>query len=189
MVQLEVFDVVSRRHETKDGNEVTQTVILLREQDGSRFLPVWVGEPEATSIALALEGFQSPRPMTYHFTAALLEAAKATVQSVTISKLVKDTFYATVSIQRGSTVEHIDARPSDAINLALRTDAPLFAEEQVLKKAGQRVRVTTDERSGSAALVERFQEQVEGAHTAVSEEEVARAEAAWRELGLEFLTD
>ncbi len=189
MVQLEVFDVVSKRHEAKDGSEVTQTVILLREQDGSRFLPVWVGEPEATSIALALEGFQSPRPMTYHFTAALLEAAKATVQSVTISKLVKDTFYATVSIRRGRTLEQVDARPSDAINLALRTSAPLFAEEQVLQKGGQRVRVTTNERSGSAALLERFQEQAQSAHAAVSEEEIARAQAAWRELGLEFLSE
>ena len=195
MVELEVFDVALSRHTTKGGQEMIPTVILLREKGGSRVLPVWVGESEGTSIAMALEGFQTPRPLTYHFTASLLEAARVSVQSATIHKLVKDTFYATVSIRRGRTVAEVDARPSDAINLALRTDAPLFAEEQVLTKAGQRVRATKAGRTGSAALLERFEEQRRLVQAGASEEEstqeehAQRARQALRDLGLEPLDD
>ena len=189
MVEVEVFDVLLHRQIAKDGHEVTNTVIVLREKGGDRVLPVWIGESEATSIALALEGVQTARPMTYHFTAALLEAVGAEVQSVTISRLVKDTFYATASIQRGGTLEQVDARPSDAINLALRTGAPIFAEERVLSKAGRRARVTKAERTGAAALLELHEEEHRHAPAKVTRKEIEQARQAWRELGLELLDD
>ena len=189
MVELEIPDVFALRRTTTDGHEVTNSVILLREKGGPRILPVWVGESEATSVALALEGFEPARPTAYHFAAALLASAGAKVESVTISKLVKDTFYATVSIKRGRTVAQVDARPSDAINLALRTHAPLFAEEQVLKKAGKRVRLPKGERAGAPALVEHYQEHDRLANAPVSETEAAQFQAAWREYGLEFLDE
>ena len=188
MVEVEVFDVLLHRNTAKDGHEVTSTVIVLREKGGDRVLPVWVGEPEATSIALALEGVETARPMAYHFTAALLEAVGAEVKSVTISRLVKDTFYATASVQRGRTLEQVDARPSDAINLALRTGAPIFAEERVLSKAGKRARVTKAERTGAAALLE-LQEEHRQAPAKVTREEIEQAHQAWREMGLELLDD
>ena len=188
MVEVEVFDVLLHRTVAKDGHEVTSTVIVLREKGGDRVLPVWVGEPEATSIALALAGVETARPMTYHFTAALLQAVGAEVQSVTISRLVKDTFYATASIQRGRTLEQVDARPSDAINLALRMGAPIFAEERVLSKAGKRARVTKAERTGATALLE-LQEKEQRHTVKVTKEEIEQARQAWQELGLELLDE
>ena len=191
MVEVEVFDVRSRRHVTKEGHEIFSEVILLREKGGVRVLPIWVGGPEALSIALALEGVQTARPMTHDFAAALLEATGAKVQSITINRLIKDTFYATVSVQRGQTAKQVDARPSDAISLALRTGAQLFAEERVLAKAGQRVRLAKTERTGSAAaLAERYAGG--GAPPGigkVSKKEAAQHPEAWRELGLELLDD
>jgi RNA polymerase sigma factor (sigma-70 family) len=187
MVELEVFDVAVRRM-VKDGREISNGVILLREKAGSRVLPVWVGEAEATALALELQGVQYPRPLTYHFAAALLEAAGATVRSATISKLVEDTFYATVAIQQGETVPEVDARPSDAINLALRANAPVFADEEVLAKCPERVKVTKAGRTGSAAVVQRFEELRRLANQVMSEE-APTAHEAWRELGVEFLKD
>ncbi|MDZ4277702.1 MAG: bifunctional nuclease domain-containing protein, partial [Dehalococcoidia bacterium] len=109
-------------------------------------------------------------------------------RSVTMSKLVEDTFFATVEIQRGRTTANIDARPSDAINIGLRAGAPIFAEEEVLAKASQRFRVTKTERAGSAALVESFEERQRIAKR-VLKEEAAEAPQNWRDLGLERLDD
>ncbi|MDZ4278105.1 MAG: bifunctional nuclease domain-containing protein, partial [Dehalococcoidia bacterium] len=76
MIELEVFDVFLQRRTSKDGREITNAVILLQEKGEARILPIWIGEAEATALALELQGVQLPRPLTYHFTAALLEAAK-----------------------------------------------------------------------------------------------------------------
>lgn len=188
MVEVEVFDVLLRERRTKEGQTITNGVVLLHEKDGSRLLPVWLGEAEATAIAMQLQGYQTTRPMTYHFTAALLEAAGVRVESVTISKLVKDTFYATVTVQRGRMKEQVDARPSDAINLALRAGAPIFADEAVLTKAGQRVRLTRAAHEGSSAVVERFQELWQRANALIVEE-AGQAKDVWRELGIEAIEE
>ena len=187
MVELEVVDVHLRSRTTEEGHEVTNAVILLRERGGSRVLPIWIGEPEATGIALELQGIQPARPMAYHFTASLLEATGSQVQSVTVSKLVEDTFFATVSVKgsgRGGSVD-VDARPSDAINLALRTSAPIFAEDGVMSQVSRKMRISDTERKGSAALLEHFQKLQELANASTTEGEEERIREAWKELGIE----
>lgn len=186
VVELEVLDVVLRRWVNEEGREAAHAVMVLKERGGSRLLPIWVGEPEATSIALELQAVQTARPLTYHFAANILEAAEVKVESVTVTKLVEEPFYASVAIQRGRTKAQVDARPSDAINLALRTGAPLFADEEVMKQAGKRVRLTKAERAGSAAIVEHLRER---APPKITKEELDHAQKAWQEYGLELLDE
>ncbi len=187
MIELEVFDVVVRSS-TRDGQQISNGVILLREKGGARILPVWVGEAEATALALELQGVRFPRPLTYHLAAALLDAAEIKVRSATINQLIGDTFYAKVAIERADGVAEVDARPSDAINLALRVNAPLFAEEEVLANCPERIKVTGAGRTGSAAVVQRFEELHRLANEAIKDE-APTAHEAWRELGIELLQD
>ena len=112
--------------------------ILLKEAMGDRFLPVIVGSFEAQSIALALEEVQMPRPMTHDLFCTVLEDLSVEVSEVVISDLMEGTFYSKISLisQIGST--DIDARPSDAIALALRVGAPIYASESVMDEASVR---------------------------------------------------
>jgi bifunctional DNase/RNase len=107
-------------------------VLLLEEDGGPRRLPIWVGPPEATAIAALLEGVELPRPGPYDFAAALLGAAGATVREVRISRLAGAVFYADVVLGDGRAV---DARPSDAIALALTSGAPLLVDAGVLERS------------------------------------------------------
>jgi RNA polymerase sigma factor (sigma-70 family) len=107
--------------------------ILMLAGDG-RELKIWVGAPEATAIALLLEDVELPRPMTHHLTASLLAAAGATIREVRVSRLAEHTFYADIVLADGTVV---DARPSDAIALALVSGAPLLVDEDVLDATAQ----------------------------------------------------
>jgi len=109
--------------------------VLLKEAMGERFLPVIVGSFEAQSIALALEEVQMPRPMTHDLFCTILEDLSVEVSEVVISELLEGTFYSKISLvsQRGTT--DVDARPSDAIALALRVGAPIYASESVMEEA------------------------------------------------------
>jgi bifunctional DNase/RNase len=118
MVQMQVTDV--RRAGDKH-------IVMLAGED--RELRIWVGEPEATSIAIALEAVDLPRPTSYDLTAALLKAGGTAVREVRVSRLAEHTFYAEVVLGGGA---QVDARPSDAINLALVTGAPILVSEDVL---------------------------------------------------------
>lgn len=190
MVELEVFDIVLRKRED-DEQAIRHAIVLLREKEGDRLLPIWVGEAEATSLAIAVQGFETSRPLTYHFAAGLLEAVDARVESVTVTKLVGETFYATVTLRsaKGGRAE-VDARPSDAINLALsaKGGCPVFADEAVVAKAGHRVRVSEATRAGSAAIVEGVRQRVE-ALAKLPKEEAGQVAGALRELGLELLEE
>ena len=126
MVEMVIEDVVAR-----DAAELTMRVVLLRERKGRRLLPIWIGPTEGDSLALQLGGESLPRPLTSDLTARLLEATGARVDQVTINRLSEKTFYATVSVG-GS---EVDARPSDALNLAARVGAPIFAAKAVLEEA------------------------------------------------------
>jgi RNA polymerase sigma factor (sigma-70 family) len=121
MIQMQVTDV--RRAGEKH--------ILMLAGDG-RELKIWVGEPEAKSIAVALEAVELPRPTSYDLTAALLKAGGTAVREVRVSRLAEHTFYAEVVLADGT---EVDARPSDAINLALVTGAPVLISEDVLTEA------------------------------------------------------
>lgn len=109
-------------------------IVILRDEDNSDMLPIWVGKPEASSISFALEDVTTPRPMTHDLMKAILDAVDAKVISVVISDLKDNTYFAKVHLMYEDSEYSIDARPSDAIALALRTKAPIFANEEVLRK-------------------------------------------------------
>jgi hypothetical protein len=110
-------------------------IIILRDRDGERVLPIWVGVFEANAIALQIENIATPRPMTHDLLRNVLKGLNATVQRIVVSDLKDNTFYALIYVQCGGEVVAIDARPSDAIALALRTQAPIYVEEYVIDHA------------------------------------------------------
>ncbi len=109
-------------------------IVILRDEDESQLLPIWVGKSEAGSISFALEGVFTPRPMTHDLVKNVLDAVDAKVISVVITDLRDNTYFAKVHILYGDSEYTVDSRPSDAIAMALRTDAPVFATEDVLAK-------------------------------------------------------
>lgn len=109
--------------------------ILMKETTGNRFLPVIVGSFEAQSIALALEDVQMPRPMTHDLFCNILEDLSVEVNEVVISELMEGTFYSKIVLAGPKGTTDVDARPSDAIALALRVGAPIFASESVMEEA------------------------------------------------------
>ncbi|HEV3479410.1 MAG TPA: bifunctional nuclease domain-containing protein [Gaiellaceae bacterium] len=135
MVEVAVADVVAKMAvENGDDPLVVSPmrIVLLKEREGERVLPIWVGAPEGDALALQLGGEAMPRPLTADLMARLLEAVGAKVQRVVVSSLRDDTFYARVAVAAGGRTEEIDARPSDALNLATRIAAPIFVAEEVM---------------------------------------------------------
>lgn len=110
-------------------------IVILRDKDGQRVLPIWVGIFEANAIAQQIENVAPPRPMTHDLLRNVIHDLKASVEKIVVSDLQENTFYALIYLEvRGETIA-IDARPSDAIALALRTRAPIFVEETVIENA------------------------------------------------------
>jgi len=110
-------------------------IVILREREGSRVLPIWVGAIEASAIAFELEQVKLTRPMTHDLLRAAVEALGGQVERVAIVNLTESTFFATVYVVRdGATIE-LDARPSDAVALALRAKAPIFCAAKILEEA------------------------------------------------------
>jgi uncharacterized protein len=110
-------------------------IIILRDVDGSRVLPIWVGVFEANAIALQIENVQTPRPMTHDLLKNVLEDLEASVERVVVCELRENTFYAAIHLRMQGQAIVVDARPSDAIALALRTRSPIFVEEEVIQNA------------------------------------------------------
>lgn len=115
-----------------------QPIVLLREESGARFLPIFIGSPEATAIVYALQGLETPRPMTHDLFKSVLDDQKVALSKVEITELHEGTFYAEIELDREGTTSRISSRPSDAIALAVRFggDIPIFADEAVLDEAG-----------------------------------------------------
>ena len=111
-------------------------VVLLRESDGERMLPIFIGLPEAKAIGLAMAGQDPPRPMTHDLMAMLLETFSVAVEQVVVTELRERTFFAEVTLRGPVGIEVVSARPSDAIALAVRTGAPVFVAEEVVDEAG-----------------------------------------------------
>lgn len=112
-----------------------QPIVLLKTEDGNKFLPIWIGHPEAAAILMKLQGQETPRPMTHDLFVDLVGQVGATCESVTVTELKDNTFYAQINLQiNGETVE-IDSRPSDALALAVRTDAPIYAADDVIEES------------------------------------------------------
>ena len=112
-----------------------QPVVLLKEREGKRYLPIWIGVPEAHAIAMALQGSPTPRPMTHDLMKSLLDAVGVNVESITITELRDSIFYAFVHMSRNGSNFEVSSRPSDAIALAVRSSVPIFAAEEVLAEA------------------------------------------------------
>jgi uncharacterized protein len=112
-----------------------QPIVLLKTADGNRFLPIWIGHPEAAAILMKLQGASTPRPMTHDLLAELLEQLDATCERVSVTELRDNTFYASITLSVNGAEVEIDSRPSDALALAVRTDAPIFAAEEVIEES------------------------------------------------------
>ena len=110
-------------------------IVVLREEGGQIFLPIWIGVFEANAIALRIEGIEPPRPLTHDLLRSVFTHFQAEVQRIVISDLRENTFFARIDVVRGGEASEIDARPSDAIALALRTAAPIFVRRDVLDRA------------------------------------------------------
>lgn len=110
-------------------------VVILRDADEKNFLPIWVGVFEANAIALQMEGITTPRPMTHDLLRNIIRQIEGNVVSVVINNLLENTFYAQINLKIGDRELTIDSRPSDAIALALRAQAPVFVEEEVLARS------------------------------------------------------
>lgn len=107
-------------------------VVVLQERDGARVLPIWIGRPEAESIALHLSGVRRERPMTHDLCQALITGLGATLRRVQVTRVHDGTFFAELHLVRGGAPVLVDARPSDAIAIALRVEAPIFVAEALL---------------------------------------------------------
>jgi bifunctional DNase/RNase len=110
-------------------------VVVLRDAANGVFLPIWVGIFEANAIALQMEKITTPRPMTHDLLRNLLSELETKVERIVINDLRDNTFFARIHLLRGETRWNVDSRPSDAIALALRVDAEIFVEEDVLEKS------------------------------------------------------
>lgn len=111
-------------------------VVVLREMDSTRYLPIWIGPFEAEAIAMAIQGHEPQRPLTHDLLKAMIGDLGGTINHIFVNDIRESTFYARIVIdQQGRTIE-IDARPSDAVALAVRTEAPIYVEAHVLDQAG-----------------------------------------------------
>jgi bifunctional DNase/RNase len=110
-------------------------IVILRDKDGDRVLPIWVGIFEANAIALQIENISTPRPMTHDLLRNIIQDLNAAVQKIVVCDLQENTFYALIYLTLNGGTVAIDARPSDAIALALRTHAPIFVEDTVIDNA------------------------------------------------------
>ena len=112
-----------------------QPIVLLKTADGNKFLPIWIGHPEAAAILMKLQGATTPRPMTHDLVTDMLSQLDAQVVRITVTELRDSTFYAQITVaQDGSEIE-IDSRPSDAIALAIRAEAPIFVADRVIEES------------------------------------------------------
>lgn len=131
-------------------------ILLLRERDGARYLPIWIGPNEATAIALALQGVEPQRPMTHDLLKLVIEGLEASVTRVDVTELVGGTFFANLVVDRQGNEIVISARPSDAVAVAARTGSPVFADRELLSDAGVEI-----EEEGQEDEIERFREFLE----------------------------
>ena len=132
-----------------------QPIVLLKEINGSRFLPIWVGTGEATAIAFAQQGLQPPRPLTHDLLANVVDLLDATVTAVHLTDLIDGVFQANLLIRDvSSQALSVDARPSDAIALAIRTHSNILASADLLNKAG----IEMPAGDGTNQEVEKFRE-------------------------------
>jgi len=151
-----------------------QRVVILKEKNSGRYLPIWIGPAEADAIAVRLQDITVPRPLTHDLLDSIISNLGAGVSYIVVSDLESDTFFAKIVLQVASNTMEMDSRPSDAIALAVRTGAPIFAEESVLDKAG----IMLDKETGKPIMPEGSEDDGEGRERGrVREEDIKRMSA------------
>ena len=113
-----------------------QPIVLLKTADGNKFLPIWIGHSEAAAILMKLQNSSSPRPLTHDLFTDVLGQLDARVTRVAVTELRENTFYAQITVQQNGSELEIDSRPSDAIALAIRVEAPIFVADDVIEESG-----------------------------------------------------
>ena len=131
MIKVRVFDVARMEAESSKLHAV-----LLIDDEQNKLIPIFIGGMEAASIALGVKKREFPRPMTYELIANLMEAANVKIVEAQVESLRESTFYAVIKIRTGKKEHDVDARPSDAIALALRTESPIYVSEEVMDRVG-----------------------------------------------------
>jgi uncharacterized protein len=133
-----------------------QPIVLLKTADGNKFLPIWIGHPEAAAILMKLQGASTPRPMTHDLFTEMLTQLDAKVVRIAVTELRDNTFYAMITIAVDGTEIEVDSRPSDAIALAVRADAPIFAAPEVIEESA--IEFEQTEEATDEELLEQFKE-------------------------------
>lgn len=174
MIEMSIDSIrVSVINPTGDPRDLrnSQRVVILKENKVERYLPIWIGPTEADAIAIRLQGVSVPRPLTHDLLYSVIDTLGARVNFIVVNDLRNDTFYAKINVIINGQHIEIDSRPSDAIALAVRAKAPIYAEEEVLDKAG----IVFDQETGKpvpSAQATKFGEKGE-----VSEEELRKLSA------------
>src|SRR6058998_3750510 len=151
-----------------------QPIVLLKTVDGNKFLPIWIGHPEAAAILMKLQGATTPRPMTHDLVTDMLDQLEAQVVRITVTELKESTFYASITVQQNGSEVEIDSRPSDAIALAVRVDAPIFAADDVIEESAiefEGEEVTEEEIESKVSEFKQFLDQVTPDEFAVEPED------------------
>ena len=112
-----------------------QPIVLLKTVDDNRYLPIWIGHPEAAAILMKLQGADTPRPMTHDLLVDIIDQAETKVERISVNELRDNTFYASITLSVSGTEMEIDSRPSDALALAVRVQAPIFVAEDVIEES------------------------------------------------------
>ncbi len=142
-----------------------QPIVLLKTVLSNRFLPIWIGHPEAAAILARLQDSETPRPMTHDLFASALQEMEAEVVKISVVEMKDSTFYARITLRRDGGEVELDARPSDAIALALRAKAPIFAADDVIEESSIQMEDDAEERSSDPEqLVEDFKQFLEDVH-------------------------
>ena len=150
-----------------------QRVVILKEKMAERYLPIWIGPAEADAIAVKLQGVTVPRPLTHDLLHSVIDALGATINSIIVSDLKNDTFFAKIILNVDGGQLEVDSRPSDALALAVRAEVPIYAEETVLDKAS----ILLDKETGKPIREERGEEGAGGKGKKVSEDEMRKMSA------------
>jgi bifunctional DNase/RNase len=136
-----------------------QPIVLLKEKEGERYLPIWIGPVEATAIALGMQGIETQRPMTHDLMRDLLQGIGISVERIVITELREGTFYAEIQMSQNGDSVSVSSRPSDALALAVRMNLTIFADEAVIEEAS--IAVKDEDEPDAEQEVERFREFLE----------------------------
>ena len=150
-----------------------QRVVILKQQESERYLPIWIGPSEADAIAVKLQDVSVPRPLTHDLLGSIIGTLGGKIDHIVVSDLAKDTFFAKIIISLNGTTTPIDCRPSDAIAVAVRAKVPIFVDETVLEKAG----IVMDKETGKIASDSESLKEGTPGGKALDENEVERMSA------------